>query len=131
MRREVPVLCHNPNCSFETFEMIHKCLKCGRPLWSDRDFKLIAGLPLIFLGGILAAAGIEIAGLFLFKPNELPIVGIALGAAIGSAGIGVIAMGLHHLIFARGNMRLVYFCAAMALLAFGIGTLVKIVIRVI
>ncbi|MGB2750677.1 MAG: hypothetical protein WBC19_01355 [Pyrinomonadaceae bacterium] len=129
MRRQVPVLCHNPNCSFETFEMIYKCPKCGRPLWSDRDFKMIAGLPLLLLGGILAAAGIGIAGIFLLKPNELPLFGIALGAVIGSAGVGVIAMGLHHLILGRGNMRLVYFSGGMALLAFAIGTLIKAVVR--
>ena len=129
MKRQVPVLCHNPNCSFETFEKLHKCPKCGRPLLSDRDFKLIAGLPLLFLGGILAAAGIGIVGLFLMKPNELPLVGIALGAAIGSAGIGVISMGLHHLIFGRGSMRLVYFSGAMALLIFAIATLIKAMAR--
>ncbi len=129
MKRRVAVLCHNPNCSFETFEKLHKCPKCGRPLLSDRDFKLIAGFPLILLGGILAAAGIGIAGFFLMKPNELPLFGIALGTAIGSAGIGVIAMGLHHLIFGRGSMRLVYFSGAMALLAFAIGTLIKAIIR--
>ncbi|MEQ1642722.1 MAG: hypothetical protein ABL959_04685 [Pyrinomonadaceae bacterium] len=109
--------------------MIHKCPKCGRPLLSDRDFKMIAGLPLLFLGGILTAAGIGIAGFFLLKPNELPLFGISLGAAIGSAGIGVIAMGLHHLIFGRGSMRLVYFSGAMALLAFAIGTLIKVLVR--
>ncbi len=98
-------------------------------MWSDRDFKMIAGLPLLLLGGILAAAGIGIAGIFLLKPNELPLFGIALGAVIGSAGVGVIAMGLHHLILGRGNMRLVYFSGGMALLAFAIGTLIKAVVR--
>ena len=128
MKRQVPVLCHNPNSSFETFEMIDKCPKCGRQLWSDRDFKLIAGLPLLILGGILAFAGIGIAGFFLRQQNELPILGIAPGASIGSAGIGVITMGFYHLIFARGNLRLVYLTAAMALLAFTIATVIKIVV---
>lgn len=105
--------------------MIHKCPKCGRPLWSDRDFKLISGIPLILLGGILLAAGIGIAWVFLAKPNTAPLVGAAIGAAIGSGGAGVMAMGAHHLIFARGNLMLVYFCAAMALLAFTIGTVAK------
>lgn len=128
MRRQVPVLCHNPNCSFETFEMIHKCTKCGRPLWSDRDFKLLTGIPLMILGGILAVIGIGIAGFFFTEPKAVQIVGIALGAAIGSGGIGVIAMGFHHLILGRGNMRLVYFCGAMALLAFTLGTVLRILV---
>ena len=111
-----PKICHNPHCSFQTHEPMSKCPKCGRPIWSTNEFRLIMSLLLplgfIFLmagGGFGFAAYRNYTGAFETINNKQSFVFILsfLSLFFSSFGLAVMAAGAWAVIFGRANWRLV------------------------
>lgn len=113
-----PRICHNPNCSFQTHEPIHKCLKCGRPIWTTNQFRLISsllifcGLFFILLGGglIYAVASIDnnSSGTRFTGSEAQKIFILGIFGVMIAIGLSVLAAGLWQVIFGRANRRLIY-----------------------
>lgn len=111
-------ICHNPNCSFQTHEPLHKCPKCGRPIWTTNQFRLISsllifcGLLLMMIGGGLffAAAPIDnhSSGTRFTGSEEQKIFILGIFVAIFAFGSSVLIAGLWQVIFGRANRRLIY-----------------------
>jgi hypothetical protein len=80
--------CHNYWCNFTTVEALTRCPKCGRPLLSVQVFRLL-GLALVFIGGVLAAAGALL--LILVAPR-----------LIGGTGVKLLIWGLFGMLLAVG-----------------------------
>lgn len=132
-----PKICHNPNCGFQTREALRDCPKCGRPIWTTNQFRLISSL-LIFCGlffillgsGLLYAlapidgnsSGTRFTG---SEGQKMFILGIF--AVMIAFGLSVLAAGLWQVVFGRANGRLIYimFTALMiGLVIVGFGRLI-------
>ena len=113
-----PKICHNLNCSFQTREPLHSCPKCGRPIWTTNEFRLISsllipcGLFFIILGGGLIyflapidnnSSGTRFTGSEAQKIFILGIFGVIL-----AFGLSVLVAGLWQVIFGRPNRHLIY-----------------------
>lgn len=133
-----PRICHNPNCSFQTHEPIHKCLKCGRPIWTSNQFRLISsvlifcGLFFIILGGglIYAVAQVDNNSSKGSEAQKLFILGI-FGVMV-AIGLSVLAAGLWQVVFARANRRLIYILLTLFMVGLaivGVGRLVLVVLE--
>ena len=137
-----PKICHNPNCSFQTHEPLSKCRKCGRPIWTTNQFRLISsllifcGLFFITLGGglIYAVARIDnnssrtrFTGSEAQKIFILGIFGVMV-----AVGLSILAAGLWQVIAGRANRRLIYvlltlFMVGLAIV--GVGRLVLVLLE--
>lgn len=106
-------ICHNPNCGFSSRDL-HRCPKCGRPMQTTADFRIIS-LLLVCCGGALATIG---GGLIFvtsgYKGSEFeggePVQIFLFGifGVILSFGLSVTAAGLWQVIFGRANQKLIY-----------------------
>lgn len=111
-----PKICHNPHCSFQTHELMSKCPKCGRPIWTTNEFRLIMS-SLLLLGFILLLAGVGFGivayrtynGTVATVKNEesLAIIMSFLALFFSMFGLSVMAAGAWAVIFGRANWRLV------------------------
>ena len=110
-----PKICHNPNCNFQTHEPLRRCPKCGRPIWTTLQFRLISSV-LILCGLFLSAVG---GGLIFisarasingsFEGGEAALVFIfGIFGVVLAFGLSVLAAGLWQVIFGRANRRLIY-----------------------
>lgn len=103
-------ICHNPRCDYTTFEPLRKCPKCGRPIWTTVQFRLISSV-LIFCGLFFVALGGGLVYLFTFGPFEggeaLRLLLLAFSGVILSVGLSVVAAGLWQVIFGRANMKII------------------------
>ena len=112
-----PRICHNPNCGFQTHQPLRRCPKCGRPMWTTHQFRLLS-LVLVLCGGVLAALGIALILILanttsgLGAPSARQIKGgiffLGIFGFILAFGLSVLAAGLWQVIFGRANLRLIY-----------------------
>lgn len=120
-------ICHNPRCDYSTFEPLRKCPKCGRPIWTTVQFRLISsvllfcGLFFILLGGGLVY--LFTSGKFL-GGEALRLLFLAFSGLILSLGLSIFAAGLWQVVFGRANMKIIktllyLMCAFFAIIIFG------------
>lgn len=116
-----PKICHNPNCGFQTHEPLHRCPKCGRPMWTANEFRLISGV-LVFCGLFLSALGGGLiivfansilnsgeSGASQFKGSEATLIFIfGIFGVILAFGLSALTAGVWQVIFGRANARLIY-----------------------
>ena len=112
-----PKICHNPNCDFQTHEPLHRCPKCGRPIWTTNQFRLISSLIVLcgffFLG---VGGGLGYIAYRNYAPGGRLPEGYELGVVVLTAiagfillfGLVVIAVGAWQVLFGRANRRLIY-----------------------
>lgn len=110
-----PKICHNLNCGFQTHEPLRRCPKCGRPVWTTSEFRLISsglifcGLFLSVIGGGLIFLLVRVVSNGTFKGGEAAAIFIfGIFGVILSFGLSVLAAGLWQVIFGRANRRLIY-----------------------
>lgn len=112
-----PRICHNPNCDFQTHDpLLHRCMKCGRPIWTTTQFRLISA-PLIFLGFILMAIGggllyavsrIDNTSGTKFTGSESQMTFIlGIFVVIFAFGVSVVLAGLWQVIVGRASRHLI------------------------
>ena len=118
--RYLPALkiCHNPDCSLQTREPLHRCPNCGRPIWTTNQFRLISsvliicGLFLMMLGGglfyFLAPIDKHSSGTRFTGSDEQKIFILGIFVAIFAFGTSVLVAGLWQVIFGRASRRLIY-----------------------
>lgn len=126
-------ICHNPRCEYSTLESLTKCPKCGRPIWTTVQFRLISSV-LIFCGLFFIVLGAGLVYLFTFGPFEggeaLRLLFLAFSGLILSLGLSVAGAGLWQVIFGRANMAIIktllyLMCSFFAILIFG-----RVIIRI-
>lgn len=132
-------ICHNPYCGFKTLEAISKCPKCGRPVWTTSQFRVLSSF-LIFLGGILLAAGVGLIILVASKVSgtnrdggeSLLIFLYLLFGLIAAFGLSVMATGVWQVLFGSANLKLIGILLSLLvglLLIVGFGRLIMVVIE--
>lgn len=113
-----PKICHNPDCSFQTQEPLHRCPNCGRPIWTTNQFRLISfvliicGLFMMILGGglfyFLAPIDKQSYGTRFTGSEAQKIFILGIFVAIFAFGAFVLVAGLWQVIFGRASRRLIY-----------------------
>jgi lysylphosphatidylglycerol synthetase-like protein (DUF2156 family) len=139
-----PKICHNLDCSFQTHEPLSRCPKCGRPIWTTNEFRVISSV-LIFCGLFLSIVGGGLIFIFAgvvsntdasrgttFKGGEAMAIFIfGIFGVILSFGLSVLAAGLWQVIFGRANRRLIYILLTILLvlmLIVGFGQLILVLL---
>ena len=136
-----PRICHNPNCSFQTHEPLQTCPKCGRPIWTTNQFRLISSV-LILCGALLMAMG---GGLLYFvapigkhssgtrftgsEGQKLLILGIFF--AIFAFGVSVLAAGLWQVVLGRASRSLITFLLTMFMVILAIAGVGRIALHLL
>jgi hypothetical protein len=126
-------ICHNPRCEYSTFEPLAKCPKCGRPIWTTVQFRLISSV-LVLCGLFFIVLGAGLVYLFTFGPFQggeaLRLLLLGFSGLILSLGLSVAGAGLWQVIFGRANMKIIktllyLMCAFFAFIIFG-----RLIIRI-
>src|ERR1041384_3984785 len=126
-------ICHNPRCEYSTFESQTKCPKCGRPIWTTVQFRLISSV-LILCGLFFIALGGGLVYLFTIGPFQggeaLRLLLLAFSGLILSLGISIVTAGLWQVIFGRANMKIIKILLYLMCSFFAVIILGRVIIRI-
>jgi hypothetical protein len=103
-------ICNNFDCGYKTYEHVSRCPKCGRPIWTINESRMLMSI-LIPLGGIFVLTGFGVivsmeygisSGTSRWKGSEASLYFVyALLGAVAAFGLSVASFGLWVVIFGR------------------------------
>lgn len=130
-------VCQNPECGHQTNDVVTKCPECGRPIWTQNEFRVISAM-LLPLGLILAVGGgalfvgIYLAGEKASKGGlPMQILVLAISAFLFSFGLSALAVGVWQVIFARVNRVLIKILLFMIVAFFSIAIVGRVIVATI
>ena len=141
-----PKVCHNPYCLFESHERIYKCPKCGRPMWTPNEFRILSSLLIpcgLFLmlvgGGLIVLSTVKATNdankVPQYSDSRVPTAVLyfcyVLFGVILSAGMSVLAAGVWQVLTARASRWLINLLVGLIVTMFAIAFVGKSILTLL